>query len=252
MAGLIRRVIMAGITFPRDQIFRGWTEGETSKVIEKKDLSCKELQKRITQYHTRESHEPYFYSWRPISQTNPARVNRESQKTQRLVLIILASVAVSVIVYLVTRSYFENVWKVCQLIADKKEYEIAMTWHSDHLRLFEKTKSWPYKFIRYATAADIWDEHPKGASSLFFFRNAFCLLFPFGGFFGGKALNEKEVNYEPETIYNLVIDRSKDDRVCPPNFDIQKDCDPLTQELISIQKLHSPQVIYLPNYVAGV
>src|ERR1700719_3827469 len=98
---------MASITFPKDQIFRGWTEGETSKVIGKKNFNDKEIEKEIAQHHTSEPHEPYFYSWRQVSQTNPARANRESQKTQRLVLLILASVAVSVIVYLMTRSYFD-------------------------------------------------------------------------------------------------------------------------------------------------
>ena len=246
---------MAGITFPRDQIFRGWTEGETSRVVGEKDLSDKDIDKGIIQYHTSESREPYFYSRRLISQTNPARANRESQKTQRLVLIILASlaisVAVSVIVYWMTRPYFENAWKVCQSSAGNKEYVITkVIWEKEPFEyLWEVGKkiSWPYKFIRYATADDLWYREP--ASFFSFLRYAFCLSLPFGGFFAGKAINKEEVNYEPEKIYKMVIDRSKDDRVCPTNFDIQKDCDPLTQEPISIQKLHSPQMIYLPNYV---
>ncbi|MDN3509061.1 MAG: hypothetical protein P0S93_03450 [Candidatus Neptunochlamydia sp.] len=47
--------------------------------------------------------------------------------------------------------------------------------------------------------------------------------------------------------YDIVVERSKDQRVC--NF--QKDVDPLMQEDLSPEKLQSPQMIYLPHYVTN-
>ncbi len=253
---------MAGITFPRDQVFRDWKAEESSRVagekfyLQEEQSRVQDLRKRIARYHTSETQEPYFYSIRIINQTDIDRKNREIQKTQLFALIILASIAVSLVVYWATSSYFESAWKACQAIADKKEYAIAgvevLGKKIPNIESFYQLGiklSRPFSFSRYATVDEIWNQHPTaGAPWLLFFRNIFCWSFPFCGFFGLLASDKEEKANEPE-LYNLMIDRSKDGRVCPPNFEIQKECDPLTQEPISIQKLHSPQMIYLPNYV---
>ncbi len=237
---------MAGITFPRDQIFRGWTQGETSRVVEDigernwwkvdEDPKVVELRKRIVEHHTSEVQGPYFYSARTICPLDIAREKHEAHLIRQSLLAMLVGIGVSLIVYWVTRSYFENVWKVCKAIADKKEYVAG-----DPLL--------PSIMHRYATVQDVWNLHPTAsARGLLFLRNAFCTLFPFCTSFGwGYEISKTQPNGKRE--YHLIIDRSKDKRVCPSNFDIQKECDPLTQESISIQKLHSPQMIYLPNYV---
>ncbi len=251
---------MTGITFPKDQIFRDWREGESSRIVDEtfyyheERQRVLEFQKRIAQHHTSDIQEHYFYSVRKICLSGIDRANRESQKTRELRLILLACIGVSVIVYLMTRPYFENAWKVCKAIADKSEYVMKRMRTSDGYiikQLVEKASN-QIDFYRIATVVDIWRWHPTaGVSGWEFLRNAFCFLFPIAGSsviskVTGLGINEKT---DGPAHYNLIIERSKDDRVCPPNFDIQKDCDPFTQEEISPQKLRSPQMIYLPNYV---
>ncbi|MCB1072944.1 MAG: hypothetical protein KDK96_07585, partial [Chlamydiia bacterium] len=63
---------------------------------------------------------------------------------------------------------------------------------------------------------------------------------PVWGLFIGRSCGGKP--------HHIIVERSKDDRVCPFNF-IGEDVDPLTKEEISSEKLQSPQMIYLPNYV---
>ena len=229
---------MDGITLGRDQIFTGWKEEESSKVVGvvetvyeegEEAFPIKKLRELITQYHTSEAQEPYFYSVRKIC---PVDIARKIQLRKRLYfsLTILTCAAVSAIIFLKTSSYFANVWKACQDIAATKKYVM---------------KRFGF-FDRYATAEDIWFHHSpvNGASLLLILRNAFC-------FFVCPVLGWAFLNQETyKKIYaDLIVDRSKDTRVCPSNFDIEKDNDPLTQEKISIQKLCSPQMIYLPNYV---
>lgn len=52
-----------------------------------------------------------------------------------------------------------------------------------------------------------------------------------------------------QSSYFIVVSRVADQRICPSNFDVQHDVDLLSQEVITQEKLHTPQMIYLPNYV---
>ena len=57
---------------------------------------------------------------------------------------------------------------------------------------------------------------------------------------------------DKERPYELKIYRHQGNRICPSNFDITNDYDPLTQDEVTPERLHSPHMIFLSNYVTDV
>ncbi len=237
------------IHFQIESPFTGWTEGQTSKFhsfaglefdLHKVDPRIRELRQMIARFHTTEAKEPYFYSVKKICPFD------ERLKTAKklMIITILACIAISIAVVWKTAPYFQNRWKLCQEIAAKKKFIIENT------GIFIGNR-----FVRYATADDIWYRHPAaGTEGQLLLRNAFCFLLPFAGFLGGsyaikRIEDEKYKCGINGTIYHLMIERTKDTRICPSNFDIENDIDVVTQEKIPTKILHSPRVIYTGSYV---
>lgn len=70
--------------------------------------------------------------------------------------------------------------------------------------------------------------------------------------YGRSYYPEKTFHCErKETPYDLVLFRKKVDRTIPSNFEIEKDRDPFTLDSFTEERLQSPAVIYLPNYVVS-
>lgn len=230
----------------REQVFQNWNVDETSRTIgiafgkTQGNKALIDVSQWIAQHHT-SVNDPYFYSAKKVNQYTLLR-SKEQRIFQSLFVTCFATcIGVAIFVYWKTRPYFERKWAECQALAETKKYVIY--------------KGIFHKFERYATAQDIWDRHEVGASGKCLLRNAFCITSPFWGLFSALIVSgEIAKSCRDDTIrkcypYDIVVERSKDQRVCPSNFNIQEDVDPLTQEEFSLQKLQSPQVIYLPNYV---
>ncbi len=230
----------------REQVFQNWNVDETSRKIgiafgkTQGNKVLIDVSQWIAHHHT-SVNDPYFYSAKKVNQYTLLR-SKEQRIFQSLFVTCFATcIGVAIFVYWKTRPYFERKWAECQALAETKKYVIY--------------KGIFHKFERYATAQDIWDRHEVGASGKYLLRNAFCITSPFWGLFGALIVSgEIAKSCRDDTIrkcypYDIVVERSKDQRVCPSNFSIQEDVDPLTQDDLSSEKLQSPQMIYLSNYV---
>ena len=231
-----------GIDLSREAIFSGWKEGESSRVVgsigsefERHDVEprIKTLQVWAAQHHF-SSNEPYFFSAKKICTTDIAWEKQRKVALRLYLIVVFSCIGFSCLVFWRTQPYFARKWKECLKIAESNKYVMRSA----------------YDFFsrgRPATPYEIWQHHSEsGASISYFFRNIFCFIFPLFGVVGA-------INVFPEKPFrkkfDLVIVREKDERVCPLNFDIKEDNDPLTQEEISAAQLKSPQMIYLSNYV---
>ncbi|GAB5412117.1 MAG: hypothetical protein ChlgKO_12310 [Chlamydiales bacterium] len=231
-----------GINLSREAIFSGWKEGESSRVVGSigMEWDCRDVEPRIktlqvwaAQHHF-SSNNPYFFSAKKICTTDIAW-EKQSKLALRVYLVAIAiCIGISLYVFLKTRSHFEKNWQECLSIAKSNKYVMRNA----------------YDFFghgRPATAKEIWRLHPEfGSAGTYFLRNIFCAVFPFLGVVGAASVFPERPSSKR---FDLVVEREKDERVCPSNFGIKEDFDPLTQEEISEKELHSPQMIYLPNYV---
>ncbi len=231
-----------GINLSREAIFSGWKEGESSRVVgsigrefERHDVEprIKTLQVWAAQHHF-SSNKPYFFSAKKICTSDIAWEKQRKVALRVYLVVVFSCIGFSCFVFWKTQPYFARKWKECLKIAESKKYVMRSA----------------YDFFgrgRTATATEIWHKHSEsGAAVSYFFRNAFCLLFPLFTVVNAASIFPKRPFRKK---FDLIIEREKDDRICPSNFDIKEDCDPLTQEEISEENLHSPQMIYLPNYV---
>ncbi|MCP5503668.1 MAG: hypothetical protein H7A41_00790 [Chlamydiales bacterium] len=233
---------------PREQVFQNWGVDETFRTIGTafEESACnwtlQDVKKWIAQHHT-SVNDPYFYSAKKVNQHILLKSKEQRIFRSLFVACFATCIGVAVVVYWKTRPYFERKWAECQALAETKKYAI-------YKGLFRK-------FERYAAAQDLWERHEVGASGKYLLRNALCITSPlWGSFVALTVSNVVSKSHRDDTFwkrsaypYDILLERSKDERVCPPNFDIQTDVDPLTQEDLSSEKLQSPQMIYLPNYV---
>lgn len=213
-----------------ERIFQSWSHSETSRVVgstfdeRECDIRLVDVKRWIAQHHT-SGNDPYFYSAKKTYRLNPL-----NYKEQKIFLSLFAAcIGIAQTIYWKTNPYFARKWAECQAFAGTKQYPV-----------YYDERVFPY-FERCGSVQHIWNVYNPVVSLGYRSRNAFCMTSPVWGLFIGRSCGGKP--------HHIIVERLKDARVCPPNFDIQKEVDPLTQEEISSEKLQSPQMIYLPNYV---
>lgn len=249
-----REEIMTERLLPKEQIFQNWGVHETSRIVgtagrKEVEEALLNVKKWIAQHHISVA-QPYFYSAKKVDVlatplAKKGQIERIARETQGVFFYLFVTcIGVAVIVYWKTAPFFKKKWAECKAFAEEKKMGV------DHQS--------GQGFIRCAAPQDIWGYHEKftTARKWYHFRNAFCITSPIWGFFFSSEVYKlhlkRMINERVLFPYDIVVERLRDERICPSNFDIDRDVALLTNEKISIEQLRSPQMIYLPNYVTGV